>query len=73
MYLHLGQDTVITTKSIIGIFDMDRCTVSKKNERLSYRGREKRKCCECFLRTAKVIYCLQGKRKNHGLYKPAFE
>ena len=30
MYLHLGQDTVITTKSIIGIFDMDRCTVSKK-------------------------------------------
>ena len=30
MYLHLGKDTVITTKSIIGIFDMDRCTVSKK-------------------------------------------
>ena len=30
MYLHLGQDTVITTKSIIGIFDMDRCTFSKK-------------------------------------------
>lgn len=30
MYLHLGQDTVITTKSIIGIFDIDRCTVSKK-------------------------------------------
>ena len=24
MYLHLGQDTVITTKSIIGIFDMER-------------------------------------------------
>lgn len=31
MYLHLGQDTVITTKSIIGIFDIDRCTVSKKS------------------------------------------
>lgn len=28
MYLHLGKDTVITTKNIIGIFDMDRCTVS---------------------------------------------
>ena len=37
MYLHLGQDTVITTKSIIGIFDMDRCTVSKKME--SKKGR----------------------------------
>lgn len=72
MYLHLGQDTVITTKSIIGIFDMDRCTVSKKREIILQRQR-KRKCCECFLRTAEVIYCLQGKRKNHGLYKPAFE
>lgn len=30
MYLHLGQDTVITTDSIIGIFDIDACTISKK-------------------------------------------
>ncbi len=30
MYLHLGQETVITTESIVGIFDIDRCTVSKK-------------------------------------------
>lgn len=72
MYLHLGQDTVITTKSIIGILIWTDVPFLK-NERLSYRGREKRKCCECFLRTAEVIYCLQGKRKNHGLYKPAFE
>lgn len=30
MYLHLGQDTVITTETVIGIFDIDECTVSKK-------------------------------------------
>lgn len=30
MYLHLGQDTVVTTDTILGIFDMDECTVSKK-------------------------------------------
>ena len=30
MYLHLGQDTVITTDSIIAMFDIDACTVSKK-------------------------------------------
>jgi hypothetical protein len=30
MYLHLGQETVITTESIIGIFDIDACTISKK-------------------------------------------
>lgn len=30
MYLHLGQDTVIRDTSIIGIFDMDNTTVSKR-------------------------------------------
>ena len=29
MYLHLGQDTVICTDDIIGIFDLDNTTVSK--------------------------------------------
>ena len=30
MYLHLGQETVITTDSIVAMFDIDACTVSKK-------------------------------------------
>lgn len=30
MYLHLGQDTVITTESIVAMFDIDACTVSEK-------------------------------------------
>ena len=29
MYLYLGQDTVIQTRDIIGIFDLDNTTVSK--------------------------------------------
>lgn len=29
MYLHLGGDTVITDKNILGIFDMDTSTVNK--------------------------------------------
>lgn len=29
MYLHLGEDTVITEKNILGIFDMDTSTVNK--------------------------------------------
>ena len=29
MYLHLGQDTVIKTDDIIGIFDLDTSTISK--------------------------------------------
>lgn len=30
MYLHLGQDTVVNTKDIIGVFDLDTTTVSKR-------------------------------------------
>ena len=29
MYLHLGQDTVITTETVIGIFDIETATISK--------------------------------------------
>ena len=29
MYLHLGQDTVVRTDSIIGIFDTDNTTLSR--------------------------------------------
>jgi len=33
MYLHLGQDTLVKTKDVIGIFDMDNTTVSKGTRR----------------------------------------
>lgn len=29
MYLHLGQDTVVDSEKIVGIYDMDTTTVSK--------------------------------------------
>lgn len=29
MYLHLGQDTVVRTDRIVGVFDMDNSTVSR--------------------------------------------
>ena len=30
MYLYLGQETVINSKDVIGIFDLDNTSVSKK-------------------------------------------
>lgn len=33
MYLHLGQDTVIRTGAIVGIFDPDTSTVSARTRR----------------------------------------
>lgn len=29
MYLHLGQDTIVMTDRILGVFDLDNSTVSK--------------------------------------------
>ena len=29
MYLHLGQNTVVRTEDIVGVFDMDNSTVSR--------------------------------------------
>ncbi len=37
MFLHLGENTIIRTKEIIGIFDLDNTTVSKSTrDYLSY-------------------------------------
>ena len=30
MYLHLGTDTIIRTKDILGIFDLDKCSYGKR-------------------------------------------
>ena len=41
MYLHLGQNTVVTTGEIVGFFDMDNTTVSKtKRDFLSAAERQ---------------------------------
>lgn len=43
MFLHLGEDTVITDENIIGIFDMDTSTVNKATrDYLAKAEKEKR-------------------------------
>jgi len=36
MYLHLGQDVAVSTKSVVGIFDMESTTVNKDTRRFLY-------------------------------------
>lgn len=43
MYLHLGEDTVVNSNKILGIFDMDTSTVNKATrDYLSKAEKEKR-------------------------------
>lgn len=30
MYLHLGHDKILAKESVIGIFDLDKCSISKR-------------------------------------------
>ena len=30
MYLHLGQNEIVADRSVIGIFDLDKCSMSKR-------------------------------------------
>ncbi len=46
MYLHLGSDIVVPTKSIIGIFDIENTSVSKSTKEFLYNAEK----------TGKVIY-----------------
>jgi hypothetical protein len=40
MYIHLGQETVVNQKDIIGIFDMDTSTVSKSTREYLRRAEQ---------------------------------
>ena len=43
MYLHLGQETMVNTREIIGIFDLDTTSLSKKTrETLAKAQKENR-------------------------------
>ncbi|MGN0468611.1 MAG: extracellular matrix regulator RemB [Acutalibacteraceae bacterium] len=43
MYLHLGQSTVITTDEIVGIFDLDNTTVSKKTRDFLFQAQKEKR------------------------------
>lgn len=41
MYLHLGQNEIVPDRRVIGIFDMDKCSVSRRTrDYLFLAGRE---------------------------------
>ncbi len=43
MYLHLGQETVVKKSSIVGIFDLDTATVSKKSRDFLARAEKEKR------------------------------
>lgn len=66
MYLHLGQDTVVRTRDIIGIFDLDITTVSKHTRNFLTK-REKEGCVvNVTYELPKSFILCKNKRKKKG-------
>ncbi len=61
MYLHLGQETLIKTKDIIGIFDLDKATVSKRSRNYLTAKEQQGKVFNVATDLPKsFIVCMQG-------------
>lgn len=63
MYLHIGEDTVIRDRDIIGIFDMDTSTVNKATRDYLKKAEQEKRVAyvnydlpKCFVVTDKKVF-----------------
>ena len=63
MYLHIGEDTVIRDRDIIGIFDMDTSTVNKATRDYLKKAEQEKRVVyvnydlpKCFVVTNKKVF-----------------
>lgn len=69
MYLHLGQDKVVSMDEIVGIFDLDTSTVSKATR--DYLAKAEKDGCVtnvCTDLPKSFIVCIGRDGKNARLY-----
>lgn len=65
MYLHLGQETIIRESDIIGIFDLDNTTVSKKTrEYLNKAEKEGKVTAVSYELPKSFVICCDGKKES---------
>lgn len=64
VYLHLGQDTVVRTKDIIGIFDLDITTVSKHTRKFLTKGEKDGCVINVTYELPKSFILCKDKKKN---------
>lgn len=61
MYLHLGQDTVVDTGSILGVFDLDNTTISKHTRALLTQAQQEGRVVNVSSELPKsFILCTEG-------------
>ena len=69
MYLHLGEDTIVKTKDIIGIFDLDTTTVMKASRTFINKAeKEKRTVTVSFELPKSFVVCKGKEEKENTVY-----
>jgi hypothetical protein len=69
MYLHLGENTIIRNKDIIGIFDMDTSTVMKSSRTfLNKAEKEKRTVTVSYELPKSFVVCKKEKDEKPTVY-----
>jgi len=63
MFIHLGQDTVVNDKDIVGIFDIENTTISKSTRNFLNFSEKKREVFNVSYEMPKsFIVCSRGKK-----------
>ena len=69
MYLHLGENTIVRTRDIVGIFDMDTTTVMKSSRTFLNRAeKEKETVTVSFELPKSFVVCKEKGKKGKKVY-----
>ena len=68
MYLHLGQDTVVKTDELIGIFDLDNTTVSKGTRKFLAAAQKENRVISITEELPKTFVVCGKNRQNSLVY-----
>lgn len=68
MYLHLGNDVLVKTDEVIGIFDLDNTTVSKKTRDFLNKAEKKKEVITVSYDLPKSFVICSDKKENQRVY-----
>lgn len=69
MYIHLGQETVVKTEDVIGIFDLDSTTISKHTRNFLNKAEKKGEVITITYELPKSFVLCKGKKeKNRKIF-----
>ena len=62
MYLHLGQNTIVRTDTIIGVFDLDNASVSKHTREFLNRAQRENRVINVSMELPRAFVVCEEKR-----------